>query len=142
MGTLTADSPDYTPMPNVVLESIRLGLPPLLVAAMLVHTLQMDQPMMQSVPVVTCVGVFRNFGENPHIHSETGDPTPHGTRIEIQVTTGSGPDVPFIPMMDDSANIIRLHAQRRHAGYLVANAMSSTSSPALWAEAGRRSTSD
>ena len=127
------ERPDYRPMSSVVIVSIQLGLPPLLIFALVVHSASPAIETEPAMPTHTDIAeVVFHLGEDPHTHTDTEDPTPRSFEIEMEQSTRVR-SVPFIPM-DDSANISIMlrHAARRRAGYAAANAMSSTSSPALW----------
>ena len=61
--------------------------------------------------------------EDPHPHQETGDPTPRAAETDV-VSTSSGPEVPFIPRYDASADVIRHHFSRCAAAYAAITAAS------------------
>src|SRR5712691_1694349 len=100
MGTMFPDSPefpDYVPMPSVLLEAVRLDLPPLLITAALL------------LPVARHDKQVANLGSNrldssppvifdlPHTHTEMQEPMPPASHFARPAQgTSSGDDLSWL----------------------------------------------
>jgi hypothetical protein len=145
MGNLFTDCgeyPDYRPMPSMVLTAAWLGLPPILITAMLAQAARpLAEPEHRGLtPATPALRVTTwveqglppiEFGEEPHTHQEIGDPTPRAVDV-LEISTSAPSSVPFIPY-DDSANLVVMfhHARRAAAHHAMIASMSFSSPPAL-----------
>jgi hypothetical protein len=131
MGVLFPDGaefPSYKPIPAIVFEAVRLGLPPLLIAAMLALDLSrqrdINEPQTTDEIVLLTPSSFPEI-PFPHTHQELGDTTPRVTASAI-VSSSSGRDVPFFSTVD-SNDVVRQNYSRSNAAFIGAQSFSNPS---------------